>query len=99
MPDSLDIFNNLKVSGNLPSMPQVLVQLIDSCHGSEIELKAVAHIINKDAAISAKLLQLVNSSFIGCRKALTNVEQAVVHQHFHTAGLPPGGDQWPAVHR
>jgi len=79
MPDSLDIFNNLKVSGNLPSMPQVLVQLIDSCHGSEIELKAVAHIINKDAAISAKLLQLVNSSFIGCRKAFTNVEQAVVH--------------------
>ena len=74
-----DVFNNLKVSGNLPSMPQVLVQLIDSCHDSNVELLAIAHIVDKDAAISAKLLQLVNSSFIGARKAFTSIEQAVVH--------------------
>ncbi len=60
-------------------MPQVLVQLIDSCHDSDITLQAIAQIVDKDAAISAKLLQLVNSSFIGVRKAFTNIEQAVVH--------------------
>ena len=74
-----DVFNNLKVSGNLPSMPQVLVQLIDSCHDPEITLLAIAQIVDKDAAISAKLLQLVNSAFIGARKAFVNIEQAVVH--------------------
>lgn len=73
------ILNNLKVSGNLPSMPQVLVQLIDSCHDVDIKLQAIARIVDKDAAISAKLLQLVNSAFIGARKAFTNVEQAVVY--------------------
>jgi HD-like signal output (HDOD) protein/signal transduction histidine kinase len=79
MSDPHNVFNNLKVSGNLPSMPQVLVQLLDSCHDPDIKLQAIAHIVDKDAAISAKLLQLVNSAFIGTRKAFTNIEQAVVH--------------------
>lgn len=72
------ILANLKVSGNLPSMPQVLVQLIDSCHDAEIPLQTIARLIDKDAAISAKVLQLVNSAFIGARKAITSIEQAVV---------------------
>lgn len=73
------VFNTLKISGNLPSMPQILVQLIDRCHETEVNLQAIAHIIDKDAAISAKLLQLVNSVFIGARRPFTNLEQAVVH--------------------
>jgi HD-like signal output (HDOD) protein/signal transduction histidine kinase len=73
------VLSNLKVSGNLPSMPQVLVQLIDSCHEGEINLQTIARIVDKDAAISAKLLQMVNSAFIGARRAFTNVEQAVVY--------------------
>jgi len=79
MTDPHNVLNNLKVSGNLPSMPQVLVQLIDGCHDPEIKLQSIARIVDKDAAISAKLLQLVNSAFIGARKAFTNVEQAVVY--------------------
>ena len=73
------VLSTLKISGNLPSMPQVLVQLIDSCHETDINLRAIAHIVDKDAAISAKLLQLVNSAFIGARRTFTNVEQAVVY--------------------
>ena len=73
------VLSALKISGNLPSMPQVLVQLIDSCHEADIDLPAIAQIVNKDAAISAKLLQLVNSAFVGARRSFTNVEQAVVY--------------------
>jgi putative nucleotidyltransferase with HDIG domain len=73
------ILYNLKISGNLPSMPQVLVQLIDSCHDPEIQLQVIARIIDKDAAVSAKVLQLVNSAFIGARKAIADIEQAVVY--------------------
>ncbi len=73
------ILYNLKISGNLPSMPQVLVQLIDSCHDPEIQLQVIARIIDKDAAVSAKVLQLVNSAFIGARKAIANIKQAVVY--------------------
>ena len=73
------VLSNLKLTGNLPSMPQVLVQLIDRSHETEINLQSIARIVDKDAAISAKLLQLVNSAFIGARRSFTNLEQAVVY--------------------
>lgn len=73
------VLNTLKISGNLPSMPQVLVQLIDKSHEPEVNLSEIAGIVDKDAAISAKLLQLVNSAFIGARRSFTNLEQAVVY--------------------
>jgi HD-like signal output (HDOD) protein/signal transduction histidine kinase len=79
MNNSHDVLYNLKVSGNLPSMPQVLVQLIDSCHDPEVKLQTIARIVEKDAAISAKLLQLVNSALIGTRKTFSGIEQAVVY--------------------
>ncbi len=84
MTDPHNVLNNLKISGNLPSMPQVLVQLIDGCHDPEVKLQSIACIVDKDAAISAKLLQLVNSAFIGASKAFTNVEQAVVYLGMNT---------------
>ena len=79
MPSPLDTLNALKVSGNLPSMPQVLVQLIDSCHDPECQLQALARIVDKDAAIGAKILQLANSAFIGARRTIVNLEQAIVY--------------------
>ncbi len=70
--------DNLNISGNLPSMPQVLVQLIDICHAQDIDLQEVVKVVTKDAPISAKVLQLVNSAFIGSRKNFTDVGQAIV---------------------
>lgn len=78
MTDPDKIFNNLKVSGNLPSIPQVLMQLIDCCHASEIDLQAIATLVEKDASLSGKILQLANSAFIGSRAAFSDTRQAVV---------------------
>lgn len=74
-----NVLSDLKVSGNLPSMPQVLVQLLDICKKTEVEIQEIAGIVDKDAALSAKVLQLVNSAFIGARKTIGNIEQAVVY--------------------
>ena len=71
--------NRLKRTGNLPVIPQLLIQLIDLCHQPEIDLQAVAGLIKRDAAMAAKVLQLCNSAFIGARSAFTNVEQAVIY--------------------
>ncbi len=79
MNDPQEVLCRLKVTGNLPSMPQVLVQLLDSCQNPEIKVGALAGIVDKDAAISAKVLQLVNSAFIGTRQAIRSIEQAVVY--------------------
>ncbi len=79
MSDSRPDLDRLKISGNLPSMPQVLVRLIDACHRSEVDLQQVAKIINRDSTLSAKILQLVNSAFIGARSPFTDVRQAVIY--------------------
>ncbi|HHL32754.1 MAG TPA: HDOD domain-containing protein [Desulfobulbaceae bacterium] len=71
--------NRLKEAGNLPVIPQLLVQLIDLCHQPEIDLQAVGKLIKKDAALAVKVLQLCNSAFIGARSAFMNVEQAVIY--------------------
>ncbi len=69
----------LKIAGSLPSMPQVLVQLLDLCHRAEVDLVAVGNLVAKDGALAAKILQLANSSFIGARSSFGDVNQAVVY--------------------
>ena len=77
--DPYQPLNLLKVSGNLPVIPQILVQLIDLCSQEDIDLQAVARLVKKDAALAAKVLQLCNSAFIGARSAFADVTQAVVY--------------------
>ncbi len=79
MRDPHSVLNNLKVSGNLPSMPQVLVRLIDACHQPEVDLQKVAQIVSKDSTLTAKILQLVNSAFVGTRRPFIDVRQAVIY--------------------
>ncbi len=79
MNDPHTVLNDLKVSGNLPSMPQVLVRLIDACHQPEVDLRQVAGIVSKDSTLTAKILQLVNSAFIGARTPFMDVRQAVIY--------------------
>ncbi len=79
MTDSATALNDLKASGNLPGMPQILARLIDACHQQEVDLHQVADIVSKDSSLSAKILQLVNSAFIGTRSRFTTVRQAVIY--------------------
>ncbi|HHD64621.1 MAG TPA: HDOD domain-containing protein [Desulfobulbaceae bacterium] len=77
--DPYQPLNRLKVSGNLPVIPQILVQLIDACHKPEVDLQAVSKLVKKDAAMAAKVLQLCNSAFIGARSSFVDVGQAVIY--------------------
>ncbi|WP_028582953.1 HDOD domain-containing protein [Desulfogranum mediterraneum] len=79
MNDPRQALSNLKISGNLPSMPQILVQLIDACHAQDVDLRQIAEIVSKDGPLSAKILQLVNSAFIGARSSFSDTGQAVVY--------------------
>ncbi len=71
--------NRLKTSGNLPSMPQVLVQLIDACHKTEVDLREVSSIVEQDTTLSAKILQLANSAFMGAKSSFVDIGQAVIY--------------------
>jgi HD-like signal output (HDOD) protein len=51
--------------GNLPSLPTTFSKLQKALASPDAEVSAIAEIIEQDIAMSAKILQLVNSAFFG----------------------------------
>jgi HD-like signal output (HDOD) protein len=62
---------------SLPGMPRVYSALELALSRSGSTVTEVAAIIRQDVAITAKLLQLCNSSFFGLKREITDVEQAL----------------------
>jgi len=73
------IQEQIKKSGNLPTLPEILISLLDACDNEGSPLTEVALIINKDPVLSFRVLQLVNSAYYGLRSTFTGVEQAVAY--------------------
>lgn len=63
--------------GKLPSIPAVYAQLQRQLRDPECSLAEVAGIIEQDLAMSAKILQLVNSAFFGLFKNIDSTTRAV----------------------
>lgn len=67
------------VSGidTLPSLPNVYAQLQEVLQNKEAGPGQVADVIEQDVAMSAKLMQLVNSSFFGLYSKVESIDRAV----------------------
>lgn len=50
---------------HLPSLPHVLLKLLEVCHTEDSTFEDLAKIINKDTALSAKIMSVVNSPIFG----------------------------------
>jgi HD-like signal output (HDOD) protein/signal transduction histidine kinase len=47
--------------GQIPSIPHVLLQLIDACHKSDVSFEELSDLIQKDVGLSAKIIAVANS--------------------------------------
>lgn len=74
-----DIYAQVKKSGNLPTLPEILLKLLRACDDENIPLTEIAEIISRDPGLSFRVLQLVNSAYYGFRYTFTGIEQAVVY--------------------
>jgi HD-like signal output (HDOD) protein/CheY-like chemotaxis protein len=63
--------------GSLPSLPSSYAAINNELAGEDPSLQRVADIISNDLAMSAKVLQLVNSAFFGLARRVETIEQAV----------------------
>jgi putative nucleotidyltransferase with HDIG domain len=63
----------------LPSAPRCFLELTEAMTGSAGGLASVAGIIERDPAMSAKVLQLANSAYFGAGHHVTSVQRAVVY--------------------
>jgi HD-like signal output (HDOD) protein len=64
--------------GTLPAQPSLYAQLTEELRKDESSPARVAEIISQDIAMTAKILQLVNSAFFGLPQPAADVEQAVM---------------------
>jgi putative nucleotidyltransferase with HDIG domain len=62
---------------SLPSPPTLYQELSELIESEFSNVQIISHTICKDPAMTAKILQLVNSSFFGLRQRVTNVSDAV----------------------
>ncbi len=63
----------------LPSVPAVYHELMAAMARPDASASRIARIVEKDAAMAAKTLQLVNSAFFSRAKTITKIDQAVAH--------------------
>ncbi len=64
---------------SLPSMPEQYQQIMQEMQSDEPSLQRVAQIIETDVAMSAKILQLVNSAFFGLARHFSSPAEAVMY--------------------
>lgn len=62
---------------HLPSMPGVALKLIEAIQKPDPDFREIARLISSDAALSAKLLKIINSPFYGLVHKITSVDQAI----------------------
>ncbi len=61
----------------IPSLPVIYNEIMTRLQNPDVSLKEIGEIISKDIGMSAKILQIVNSSFFGVAKHIESVERAV----------------------
>jgi HD-like signal output (HDOD) protein len=71
------VANVVSGMGALPSPPKLQLELRDAFNAAEPSVQAIAEIIGRDMALTAKLLQLVNSAFFGAHWRAATALQAV----------------------
>jgi HD-like signal output (HDOD) protein/nitrogen-specific signal transduction histidine kinase len=71
------IFEELKVN-ELPSLPHVLVEMLDACQSSSANFQHISDIISRDAAVTARVISLANSSFYSRGSKINSLERALL---------------------
>jgi len=69
---------------NLPTLPAIQNQLEQELRKDSPSLERVGEIISRDIAMTAKILQLVNSAFFGLAQSIGNPTEAVLYLGLNT---------------
>jgi len=81
---SSDVVQVVRRIKNLPTLPQVVTQLMGAVNNPNASASDVSKIITNDQALVSKVLRIVNSAFYGLPKRVSTVTQATVILGFNT---------------
>ena len=74
---SLEMVETICAIDRLPSLPEVYTELVEAVGNPATNLRDLAKIVERDAAIAAKLMQLANSAFFGLRGEVSSISDAI----------------------
>lgn len=74
---SRKFFGRIETSRNLPTLPHILLMLIEVCNRESGTIKEISQVINKDASLSARFMRLVNSVYYGVPNRVTSIDRAL----------------------
>jgi len=69
-----DVIKNIR---DLPSLPVVVMELLNSFEQEDVSIGVLAAKVSRDQALAAKTLRLANSSFYGLQSKVTTINQAI----------------------
>jgi HD-like signal output (HDOD) protein len=69
---------------HIPPLPAIVSQLLKVVGSAETSAGDVAELIEKDPALTSKVIRLANSAFYGVPRGVSSVQSAVVILGFHT---------------
>jgi putative nucleotidyltransferase with HDIG domain len=69
-----DLGKNIR---SLPSLPVIVIDLLNSFEQQDINLGQLAEKVSRDQALAAKTLRLANSSFYGLSRKVATIQQAI----------------------
>ena len=68
----------------LPSLPAVVMELLNSIDQEEVDIAVLARKVSLDQALTAKTLRLANSSLYGLQVKVTTIAQAITYLGLQT---------------
>ena len=72
------IQNKIEKIGSLPTLPDIVVRLMQTVNNPTVSSSDIADLISRDISLSAKILRLANSAFYGMPKTITTLNSAIV---------------------
>jgi HD-like signal output (HDOD) protein len=72
-----------KAMVDLPSLPTVIIQVVKATEKETVSTSEIEELISTDAAISTKLLKVVNSAYFGMQRQVFSINQAIAILGLH----------------
>ncbi len=74
----VSIIDRIRQADNLPTLPSVAIQVLKMTQADDLSVADIAREIQKDPALTSKILRVVNSSMFGMSRKISSLQQAMV---------------------
>ncbi len=75
--NSQNLLQELQLN-KLPTLPHVLVDIINACQCNGVTFQEIADIVSRDASISARVVAMANSSFFNRGTPIRSLDRALL---------------------